>query len=107
MINEITLGAAWGWILAAAAAVVALDKAWQVIAKKLKPSSDLRVIVQQQGQMLEECNKRIKSNEEFQGILCQAMIAQFNHILSGNDVNALKSSRDDLTKYLATKRRDE
>lgn len=103
---ELTLGTVWSWILAAAAAVVALDKAWQIIEKKLKPSSDLRVIVHDQGEMLEECTRKIKANDEFQGILCQAMIAQFNHILSGNDVNALKASRDALTNYLATKRGD-
>lgn len=45
-------------------------------------------------------NEELRRLQEQTGILCNAMFAQLNHELSGNDVELLRSSRDALQAAL-------
>lgn len=110
MMDNVTLADAWGWLLAAAAAVVALSKAWDVIWAKLKPGRDLRNQVQKHSEMLNRDKGRLESLEhsiqkldEANGVLFRAMFAQINHEISGNGNDILRQSRDELQNYLTNR----
>ena len=106
--ENITLADAWSWILAGAAAIVALSKAWEIIRKRLHPESDLRETIKQINGYIANDDRRLKilevdqeKNREFEAVMCQVMLAQLNHELSGNDVTRLKDARDELQRYLS------
>lgn len=97
---DITLGYAWQWILAAAAALVAIAKAFDIIRgsfKKLYPGVEEINGIKAKVSKLE---KEYEEAREFETVMCRVMLAQLNHELSGNDVVKLKEARDDLNKYL-------
>ena len=105
--EQITLSDAWGWVLAAATAVVALSKAREILKKKLHPEADMREEIRKHSQNLATDDRRLKRLEEkqedterFQAVMCRVMLAQLNHELSGNDVTSLKKARDELNEYL-------
>lgn len=109
--SEITLGQAWGWLLAAAAALVALSKAWDIIAARMKPNKDLRKHVEDHDRMLSSDKKRldeleeeIKHLRESDGLLLRAIMAQIQHELDGNGVDVLRRTRDDINRFLTERR---
>lgn len=106
--GEITISTGVAWLLAVAAGLVTLSKAWELIRKLLHPEADLRETVKRHSEMLDNDNRRLRNLEDGQtemrkGIsaLCQAQIAQFDHELSGNNTDHLRAARDNLNKYLA------
>lgn len=108
--TNITLADAWAWILAGAAAIAALSKAWEIISKHLHPEADLRDTIKQLSTHISNDERRLKSLEEdqekaraFESVICEVMLAQLNHELSGNDVTRLKDARDKLQTFLANR----
>lgn len=100
----------WGWILAGAAAIVALEKAWGIIHRKMHPEADLRelmdrlkAVVEKDDRNIQKLEHRLTEIERFQSVLCNAVLAQLNHELSGNDVERLRGSRDELQRFLSDK----
>ena len=110
LMQSITLADAWAWVLAAAAAIVALAKAWEVIRKHIRPDAELRENVAKMSTCLANDNRRLNNleseqekNREFEAVMCEVMLAQLNHELSGNDVERLRSARDQLQTFLANR----
>lgn len=98
--SDITIGYAWQWLLAAAAALVALSKAFEILKnafKKTHPSNDEINGIKTKVAKLE---KDFSDVREFQTVICRVLLAQLNHDLSGNDVNKLREARDELNEYL-------
>ena len=108
---NISLQDAWGWLLSAAAAVYSLSKAFEVISKQFHfhLEDDYKDKIDAINTRIDKLEQKIDSRQKVQddefkrlheqtGILCQAMFAQLNHELSGNDVALLRSSRDLLQK---------
>ena len=110
-LESVTVSTAWLWLMGAAAAIVALSNAWKILAKYLHPEADLREKIEKHEEMLENDNRRLKqlekqlaADEEFDGVMSIVMFAMLNHMLSGNDVDKLKSARDELQKYMARRK---
>lgn len=109
--GDITISTAWGWILAAAAAIVAISKAWEILKPKFHPELELRKKMSVCETLLANDDLRIKkleqyreNSKEFQGVMCRVMLAQLNHELSGNDIEYLRNARDELNEYLTNNR---
>lgn len=109
-IANVTLGDAWGWLLAGAAAIVALAKAWEIVSKLAHPAQRLEATMEDIQAKLDRDNARIRSLEESQketekgvGVLLRSMMALINHELSGNDVDHLRTVRDEIQDYLTNR----
>lgn len=98
--QNITLGEAWSWILAAAAAIVALSKAWDVIAKKIKPRRDTEKRLDTIELFIANDKKRLDEQDKANAVIFRALYAQINHELSGNGDDILRKSRDEIQNYL-------
>ena len=98
--QNITLGEAWSWILAAAAAIVALSKAWDVIIKKAKPHRDTEKRLDTIEQFIANDKKRLDEQDKANAVIFRALYAQINHELSGNGDDILRKSRDEIQNYL-------
>lgn len=107
LINSLTVGQIWGALLAFAAAIVAISKAWDVINSRLKPQRDLKAEVHRHGELLakdkdaiEELRDVNAEQKKANAVFCRALFAQINHELSGNGNDILRQSREELQKYL-------
>lgn len=102
-LQNITIGEAWGWLLAAAAALVALSKAWDIIARKLKPQREIHDRLAGIEKMLATDKSRLDEQDRANGVIFRALYAQINHELSGNGNQILRDSRDEIQKYLTNR----
>lgn len=100
---EITLGQAWAWLLAAAAAVVTLSKVWDIILCRLKPGKDLRKAVERNTEKLSRDKEHLDELDSANTVVFRALYALINHEISGNGDDILRKARDELQDYL-TKR---
>lgn len=101
--ENITLADAWAWVLAAAAAIVALSKAWDVIARKLKPQREISDRLKTIEAMLASDKRRLDEQDKANGVIFRALYAQINHELSGNGDQILRDSRDEIQQYLTNR----
>lgn len=102
-LESITLGDAWAWLIAAAAALVTLSKAWDWVEGKIKPQKDLRKTVADLQDKLAKDKERLDKQEEANGVIFRAMYALINHELSGNGDDILRKSRDEIQDYLTNR----
>lgn len=101
--QNITLAEAWTWLLAAAAAIVALSKAWDVIAKKIKPHQDTGKRLDTIERLLSNDKARLDKQDKANAVIFRALYAQINHELSGNGDDILRKSRDEIQEYLTNR----
>lgn len=101
--ETITLGQAWAWILAAAAAIVTLSKVADIIAAKLKPQKDLYARVDMIERKLATDKERLDEQEKANAVIFRALYAQINHEISGNGDEILRKSRDEIQDYLTNR----
>ena len=101
--EQITLAQAWGWLLAAAAAIVTLSKVAEIVAARLKPSKDLRTRVASIERKLDNDNARLTEQEKANAVIFRALYAQINHEISGNGDEILRRSRDEIQDYLTNR----
>ena len=101
--ESITLGQAWGWLLAAAAAIVTLSKAMDIILARLKPSRDLRARVDGIERKLVSDKERLDEQGKANAVIFRALYAQINHELSGNGDDILRQSRNEIQEYLTNR----
>lgn len=101
--QNITLGEAWAWIIAAAGAIVALSKAWDVIAKKIRPHQDTGKRLETIERLLANDKKRLDEQDKANAVIFRALYAQINHEISGNGDDILRKSRDEIQNYLTNR----
>lgn len=101
--QNITLGEVWAWLLAAATAMVALSKAWDVIAKKIKPHKDTEKRLDTIERLLANDKSRLDNQDKANAVIFRALYAQINHELSGNGNEILRKSRDEIQDYLTNR----
>lgn len=102
-LESITLGEAWGWLIAAAAALLTLSKVWDMIASKFKPQKELRQTVAEIQRKLADDKKRLDKQDEANAVIFRALYAQINHEISGNGDDILRKSRDEIQDYLTNR----
>lgn len=102
-LENITLGDAWAWVLAAAAAIVTLSKVWDIVAARLKPQRDLQKMVLEHERKLNRDKDRLDEQEKANAVIFRALYAQINHEISGNGDDILRHSRDEIQEYLTNR----
>ena len=104
-IANVTIGQMWEWVLALAAAIYAIAKAYEVIkgARRKLPcqanGEDLRSI----HRALDRDKERLDNQDRANGVMFRAQLAQINHMLTGNGNDKLRETRDEIQEFL-TKR---
>lgn len=101
--GSITIGEAWTWLLAAAAAIVALSKAWDVILRRLRPRHDAGRRLDAVERLLANDKQRLDEQDRANAVVFRALYAQINHELSGNGNEILRKSRDEIQEYLTNR----
>lgn len=100
---NVTIGEAWGWVLAAAGAILTLSKLFDLIAVKLKPNKDMQKKIETHDRMLDADKKRLDAQEKANAVIFRALYAQINHELSGNGDEILRKSRDEIQEFLTNR----
>lgn len=108
--GEITISAAVAWLLAVAAGLVTITKAWELIRRWLHPEADLRPTVTRHNELLDNDRKHLDRHDvEMEdlhkgiSVICQTQLALLNHEISGNDIERLKVAREKLNQYLVNR----
>ena len=73
------IGAVWG--------------VWKIIKEIKKPNDDLKAIVKKHSALLDADNRRLNNVEG-------CMLVIINHDITGNGIDKLKETRDELNEYL-------
>ena len=108
---DITIGQAFGYILAFATAMVTLAKAWDWIAARLKPNKELRQKVEEHERMLttgdkhfDEIDKMLQDQRTAINFTLRSNLALIQHFIDGNSKEAMQKTRDDITKFLVERK---
>lgn len=114
MISSVTIGEFVGWILAIAAGIVAIAKAIEVIRnhkKEKEPPCDARLRmldndkrhIERIDEVLVELKNANNEQARANGVMFRGVLALMNHELSGNDVEILRTARDEMNDFLTKK----
>lgn len=71
-----------------------------VIVRMLTPFRSLKKQVNRHHELLEKDNRRIANIEEGNKMICRCMLALLDHEITGNSVEKLKETRQELQNYL-------
>lgn len=103
--GEVTISAAWVWLVGGCTGLMAIINLVKLISRALHPDADAvkehSKQLQKDKQRLDTIDSQLADIDQYNALLCKAMLAQINHELSGNDVSHLREVRDDLQAYLA------
>lgn len=108
--DGITISKAASALVAIAAGMVTISKAWELIRKHLHPEADMRPTLDRHGELLDKDNRRLNEVEEQMmemrkgiNVICQTQLAQLNHELTGNNIDRVREARDKLNDYLVNR----
>lgn len=90
-------------ILGLCAFVTAVWGVYKIIKEVRKPSADLKKEVDEHSRLLESDNKRLKEVEESNRLILQSLLVIVNHEISGNGIEGMKKTRDELQEYLVNR----
>ena len=90
-------------ILGLCAFVTAVWGVYKIIKEVRKPSADLKKEVDEHARLLESDNKRLKEVEESNRLILQSLLVIVNHEISGNGIEGMKKTRDELQEYLVNR----
>lgn len=82
------------------AAVYGIYKIWKEVRK---PNTDLKEEVQRHTEYLANDDRRLKEVEQSNKMILQGLLVLINHDITGNGVDKLKETRDELNEYLINK----
>lgn len=73
---------------------------WKIVKELKKPSDDLRNMVRDHEEKLNNDNERLNNIEEQNKMILQSMLVIINHEITGNGVENMKKTRDEIQEYL-------
>lgn len=73
---------------------------WKIVKELKKPSDDLRRMVRDHEEKLNNDNERLNNIEEQNKMILQSMLVIINHEITGNGVENMKKTRDEIQEYL-------
>ena len=74
-----------------------------MIIRLFTPYKKMRYTVEKHTQLLEKDNKRINETEESNKIICKTLLVLIEHEITGNSIDKLKSTKQELQEYLINK----
>lgn len=96
--GEITISTAWGWLLAACAAVVTIAKAWDIV--KHWGKGDVKSELRKLRADRDADQKKISDLEEANAVTMRALLALVRHSINGNNIEGLKQTQTEIQDYL-------
>lgn len=90
-------------IVVIAGGIAAIGAAAAVIWGWLSPAVKLSRRVTKLEEKQEKDYKRFQTMDETQSLLCQGMIALIDNRITGNNIDGLKKTKQDMIKHLAEK----
>ena len=105
----IMISQAWGWFLAACAAVITVVNCWKAIREvhQASPNTKQNEMLRLHEERLDIIEERLKlGDDRFKTIdsgnkvTQKAILALMEHAINGNDVDSLKKAKKDLEEYL-------
>lgn len=76
---------------------------WKIIKEAKKPNDDLRKEVHRHTELLNSDNKRLQAVEDSNKMILQCLFVILNHDITGNGIDRMKESRDELEAFLVNK----
>ena len=83
--------------------ITALYGVYKIIKELRKPNEDLKEEVNKHSKLLDTDNTRLKEVEESNKMILQCLLVIINHDITGNGIDKLKATRDELQDYLIQK----
>ena len=90
-------------ILGLCAFITAVFGVYKIIKELRKPSDALKQKVDDHTRMLASDNRRLKEVEESNRLILQSLLVIVNHEISGNGIEGMKKTRDELQEYLVNR----
>lgn len=90
-------------ILGFCALISALWGIWKIVKEIKKPKDDLVEKVKLHDQLLKKDNERLKEMETSNKLILQCLLIIINHDITGNGIEKMKETRDELQEYLINK----
>ena len=87
-------------ILAFCALITALWGVWKIVKEIKKPNDDLKYKIKKHDQLLMNDDARLKEIEVSNKMILQCLLVIINHDITGNGIDKLKSTREELQEYL-------
>ena len=85
------------------ALVTALWGIWKIVKEIKKPNEDLKKTVEKHEQLLTNDNTRLEDIENSNKMMLQCLLVMINHNITGNGIDKLKETRDELQEFLIKK----
>ena len=79
---------------------------WEIIKQIFKPTIDLRDKVKKHDQLLDNDNRRLREIEDSNKMVLQSLLVIINHDITGNGVEKMKETREELQDFLINKKTD-
>lgn len=90
-------------ILGICAFITALWGVWKIVKEIKKPKEDLVAMVELHDKLLKKDNERLKEMETSNKLILQCLLIIINHDITGNGIEEMKETRDELQKYIINK----
>jgi uncharacterized membrane protein YcjF (UPF0283 family) len=91
------------WIACAAGAILLIGSVGTIIAKWLKPLTDMKKRLKSLEYYRTEQAKVSEDLQECTHLLCKVMFILLDHEITGNSIEGLKKTREELREYLIKK----
>lgn len=92
-----------GQILALCSMIAAIWGVWKIVKEIKKPNDDLRKEVREHSDLLHNDDERLKEIEDSNKMILQCLLDIINHDITGNGIDKMKKTRDELQDYLIKK----
>ena len=93
-------------IIGFCALITALWGIWKIVKEIKKPNDDLKETVEKHERLLNNDNNRLENIENSNKMMLQCLLVMINHNITGNGIDKLKETRDELQKFLINKSSD-
>lgn len=89
-----------GQILWICSFIAAIWGVWKIVEEVRKPNNDLKETVEMHSELLDKDNKRLAEIEKADRMILRCMLVIINHDITGNGIDKLKETRDELNDFL-------
>ena len=76
---------------------------WKIVKEIKKPNDDLKATVEEHDDLLASDNRRLSEVEESNQMILRTLLVLINHEITGNGIEKMKQTRDELQDYLISK----
>ena len=90
-------------IMGFCALMTALWGVWKIVKEFKKPNDDLKKKVEKHDALLDTDNRRLGDIEESNKMMLQCLLVMINHNITGNGIDKLRETRDELQEFLIKK----